>query len=212
MNASEKRPKRSVDHVNIYVHRLIFSLFCSSPNLSSDNQMPMVSVSSNNATVSTHVGIQAAARKNALTCCEAFSTHLRDELKQGNADDQKQASESNSLLFFSYFDEAHDMTKDGHPRERPSSYYVLGSVLANMKSSPMFFFFLSTNFGIVGLPPSHPSLPGWQNTTHAPFTELPFDIFAYHLYDELKEKNGLKGVTFADICNISYIVKFGRPL
>lgn len=144
----------------------------------------------------------------------AFSNHLRDNLKQGNADDQKQASKD--LLFFSYFDEANKMTTDGSPKGRRSSYHVLGSVLAKMKGPPMFFVFLSTNSWIGGFAPSpvnHPSLRDWNDTTlHAPFTELPFDTFAHHLYDELKEKKGARGVTFADICEISYLVKFGRPL
>lgn len=129
-----------------------------------------------------------------------------------NNDDEYWAKKS--VLFFMYFDEAHTMTI-ATSRNQRSPYHILGWVLGNMLTVRQFSIFLSTNSWLGGFAPSpskHPSVRDWENTRlHAPFTELPFDTFAKDSYSALlKDHPG--GVKLEHICQLSHIVKFGRPL
>jgi hypothetical protein len=122
------------------------------------------------------------------------------------------------VLFFMYFDEAHSLTKtDQVPGQRPlrSKFHLLGRVLAQFNTKPFFGVFLSTNSWLGAFAPrasDHPSTRDWEKTElHAPFTELPFDVFAENSYMKLTEEYP-EGVMLPEVCTLSYIVKFGRPL
>jgi hypothetical protein len=121
------------------------------------------------------------------------------------------------VLFFMYFDEAHVLTQGapGDPPPPRSKYHLLGRVLAKMNTLRFFVVFLSTNswLGSFALSTSKiPSLRDWHDTVlHAPFTELPFDTFAENSFAILSKANPT-GVRLLDVCDLDYLVKFGRPL
>jgi len=121
------------------------------------------------------------------------------------------------VTFFMYFDEAH-VLMHVHPGARTpdrSKYHLLCRVLGMMNARSFFAVFLSTNSWLGAFAPSMhkmPSLRDWDNIIlHAPFTELPFDTFAEDSFGQLERKN-LGGVRLLDVCNLEYLVKFGRPL
>lgn len=122
------------------------------------------------------------------------------------------------VSYYMYFDEAHVLTEVQQIQEgqtRPhSKYHLLGRVLGNMSCLPFFAVFLSTNTWLGSFAPSaseYPSLRDWDNVIlHAPFTELPFDDFADNSFGILSDKKG--DVKLQDVCDLAYIVKFGRPL
>jgi hypothetical protein len=122
-----------------------------------------------------------------------------------------------TVSFFLYFDEAHVLTEvqpiPDHARPH-SKYHLLGRVLGYMATLPFFTVFLSTNSWLGSFAPSaskHPSLRDWDNVIlHPPFTELPYDIFADDSFGVLLKQKVV--VKLEDVCTLSYIVKFGRPV
>jgi hypothetical protein len=134
--------------------------------------------------------------------------HLNKSKFPSNIKAQKKA-----VLFVIYFDEAHDLTK-AH-KEHHMNFHLLGQVLSWMLAQPQFTVFLSTNSGLGAFAPSavkHNSIQEWPNTLlHAPFTELPFDLFVQNLYGDLLAEN-LDGVTLDCVCQMETVVKFGHPL
>jgi hypothetical protein len=145
--------------------------------------------------------------KHLRQCLQSSATSVDHELAQAH------------VCFFLYFDEAHVLAQPiteprGLPQPR-SKYHLLGRVLGKMNHLPLFTVFLSTNSWLGAFAPSThkiPSLRDWNNTIlHAPFTELPFDTFAHDAFGSLAKANS-GVVTLRDLCNLGYLVKFGRPL
>jgi hypothetical protein len=147
--------------------------------------------------------------------CEAFRDCLQDHLDLSIHDDDRILAKA-EVRFFMYFDEAHLLTKTtGDLTPLRSKYYLLGRVLAKMNEQPFFAVFLLTNSWLGAFAPSTyrmPSLRDWPNVVlHAPFTELPFDTFTDYGSSPLWGANP-KGIWLRDMCNLEYIVQFGRPL
>lgn len=132
------------------------------------------------------------------------------------------------VIFFMYFDEAQTLTTSesihGNPDEPPplSRHRLLEYVLGRMINLPFFTFFLSTNPRLGAPAPSRsrsshrptfrPSIVDWGRVVvHPPFTELPFDTFAADSFATLSKMRSI-GVKLQDVCNLQYVVKFGRPL
>jgi hypothetical protein len=141
-----------------------------------------------------------------------FTTRLQSHLEASTHPSDKELVRK-KVSFFIYFDEAHILTEveplqDGSLPH--SKYHILGRALGKMSSLPFFVVFLSTNSWLGSFAPSsskHPSLRDWDKfVLHAPFTELPFDTFAERSFGKLKKGN------LNEVCELSYIVKFGRPL
>ena len=116
-----------------------------------------------------------------------------------------------------YFDEAHVLTEVKKTIENTwphTKYHLLGRVLGYMILLPCFTVFLSTNSWLGSFAPSpskHPSLRDWENCIlFPPYTELPFDTFAENSFGVLTRDKGV--VKLPDVCTLSYVVKFGRPL
>ena len=116
------------------------------------------------------------------------------------------------------FDEAQELTEshnNGNPQER-SSFHHLGSILKTMIRFNIFSVFLSTNTNVWSLAPPgrlHPSLrevpESKQLYLHPPITELPFDVFARHLNDNLARRGKS---TLSAMCSLDVMVTFGRTM
>jgi hypothetical protein len=149
----------------------------------------------------------------------AFVKQLRELLNASTCEADRALAEA-EVCFFLYFDEAHILAR--HDREADclpplrTKYHLLGRVLGRMNPLPFFTIFLSTNSWLGAFAPSThniPSLRDWSNTIlHAPFTELPFDTFARDVFQDLTRTGKSGIVTLQDVCQLDYIVKFGRPL
>ena len=112
------------------------------------------------------------------------------------------------------FDEAQELTTTSNDEER-NKYHRLGSVLKEIVEHPVFTVFLSTNSNIrMPAPPSptslHPSLRQVPDAPeHPPLTELPFDVFAKDLNDELSENGRF---TLSAVSSLDVMVRFGRSM
>jgi hypothetical protein len=144
-----------------------------------------------------------------------FERFLGETLKVStNGADQELAREN--VLFYIYFDEAHILTEKTNVFPPPrSKYHILGNILSRMRSLRFFTVFLSTKSSLSGFAPParrHPSVRDWNGSIlHPPFTELPFDNFADNSFKHLSEANP-DGVKLRHVCDLDYIVKFGRPM
>lgn len=111
------------------------------------------------------------------------------------------------------FDEAQPLTKL-MPGGEHSYFHRFGSVLAKIVTQPVFTIFLSTNSNIRALAPPphlHPSVrvATQEQQLLPPSTELPFDVFAWDLNDELI---GSTGSTLSAVCSLNIMVRFGRTM
>jgi hypothetical protein len=150
-----------------------------------------------------------------------FVKRLRELLNASTHEADRELAKA-EVCFFLYFDEAHILAR--HDRETDclpplrSKYHLLGRVLGRMNSLPFFTVFLSTNSWLRVFAPASSthnisSLREWSNAIlHTPFTELPFDTFARGAFHDLTHTGKSGIVTLQDVCQLDYIVKFGRPL
>ncbi|KAK0460599.1 uncharacterized protein EV420DRAFT_1641149 [Desarmillaria tabescens] len=116
---------------------------------------------------------------------------------------------SNSKLkLLIYIDEAHTLAPMG-PGKR-NSYDPLCSAMADLGGSNHFIIFMSTTgaLSLLGRPKSDHISARAVNVTAklpAPFTILPFDVYANIQYDD-------PGLTFERIWSIQHLACFGRPM
>ena len=147
--------------------------------------------------------------------CKKFIALLRLKYKE----DECELPQVACLLVF---DEAQELAallpKNGDSEER-SYFHYFGSVLKELVpyNHAVFSVFLSTNSNVQFLaPPSiqlHPSLrevpepePG---QSHPPITELPFDVFAKDLNDNLS----ITGKSMlSETCSVGVMARFGRTM
>jgi hypothetical protein len=143
---------------------------------------------------------------------QATGESAREELKKliGLIDGYP-APQDDTIKLIIYFDEAHPLTKatPGYENEK-TRYDFLCSCLNEFLKFPMFAIFLSTNSSL-----SHFASPNalaksarirhGDAVTHAPITETPFDCHPNLMVEQGK-------LTVEDICTISFMAQFGRPL
>ena len=117
------------------------------------------------------------------------------------------------------FDEAQELVdsplKNGDPEER-SYFHHLASVLKQLVPHKVFSVFLSTDSNLRSLAPPvqlHPSLRGLPEPEQPhlcpPITELPFDVFAKDLHDNLSTTGKF---TLSAMCSLDVMVNFGRAM
>ncbi|KAG6915651.1 hypothetical protein DXG01_010615 [Tephrocybe rancida] len=123
----------------------------------------------------------------------------------------------NPLILF-YFDEAHNLTNGAVTTEKTggsprTAYQCLCKAFTYLSDAPTFALFLSTYSRLSEFAPSARNFwsyrgdkRGSEDNLHAPFIELPFDIW-----------NGSSLVTegehsLAEISSLSFMSRFGRPL
>ncbi|KAF8655822.1 hypothetical protein AX16_002907 [Volvariella volvacea WC 439] len=115
------------------------------------------------------------------------------------------------------FDEAHTLTSlpEHDDARRCSNYHILGSLLNEINTQPIFTLFLSTNSHLHSLAAPWPDQPSLRAAALErilpPFTELPFDVYSRGLYGRIKQGNRMYP-TLSQLCTIDVISAFGRPL
>lgn len=115
-----------------------------------------------------------------------------------------------------YFDEAHTLAnstvKSTTKMDMRNRYHALCSAFSKSVDLPFFAIMMSTNSNLAKLAPSqlvYPSLRVLQvaeDSLQPPFTELPFDCL-----EDDKPIFSL-GTTRVDVCEVEFMMKFGRPL
>ncbi|KAK0205621.1 hypothetical protein DFS33DRAFT_1258736 [Desarmillaria ectypa] len=112
------------------------------------------------------------------------------------------------LKLLIYIDEAHTLAPNG-PSER-NNYDVLCSAMADLTGSNHFIIFMSTTgaLSLLGRPKSDQISAraiDMAAKLPAPFTILPFDVYADVRYND-------PGLTFERIGSIQHLARFGRPM
>ena len=140
------------------------------------------------------------------TSCKNFVAFLQNQYNLDNP------TACPRVLCILVFDEAQELTIASNYEDR-NKYHRLGSILKETVDDPVFTVFLSTNSNIRKLaPPSylHPSLRQVPDRELSPpLTELPFDVFAKDLNNELCE-NGRS--TLREVSSLDVMVHFGRTM
>ena len=124
---------------------------------------------------------------------------------------------STKIRIFLYFDESHTLHFDlPHSiileDDASTPYQVLCKALNAVRNLDIFAVFLSTNANLAKYSPSQrywwPSQIIEDAKTHdqVPFVELPFDTWNQEFL--IKESAYL----LEDVCQVSFMVRFGRPL
>jgi hypothetical protein len=94
------------------------------------------------------------------------------------------------------------------PGKHRKNYSALMYAIDNLKTQPLFAIFMSTSSNLSQLAPPqsiHSSDRVMANDTiHAPFCEMPFDILAVPIAPSTKTLN--------ETLTIEHLVQFGRPL
>ena len=122
-----------------------------------------------------------------------------------------------NVLLLLYFDEAHTLLEPMMKWDSSSkrlAYHAVCKALSSITKQDAFVVYLSTDprlsdcspFGGEILSPyffQHSNRKVGPQRLQAPFVELPFDLFAYVVEDEVK---------LADVAQLGHLAQFGRPL
>ena len=120
---------------------------------------------------------------------------------------------ANGRIVVLYFDEVHSLIDwPVQESENYSVYDALCSVLSSLKNTKVFSIFLSTSSHVSGLAPPRLNIqtsfrPADGEILLPPFVELPFDC-----YPKGKRFMVEGSITLTEVCNVSHLSQFGRPL
>ncbi|KAF8647868.1 hypothetical protein AX16_006502, partial [Volvariella volvacea WC 439] len=144
-------------------------------------------------------------RQRLQNSCKSFVSKIEELSKSLN---------KSHILCVLAFDEAHALTAFLDARRR-SNYHILGSLLAEINTQPIFTLFLSTNSHLHTLAAPWSDQPSLRASSLEkllpPFTELPFDVYSRGLYGRIKQGNRMYP-TLSQLCTVDVISAFGRPL
>ena len=142
--------------------------------------------------------------------CKDFITFLQLKYEE----DKHELPRAACILVFDEAQELGDLPpKNGNSEER-TYFHHLGSVLKQLIPYKVFSVFLSTNSNLRPLAPPthlHPSAREASESMrlHPPITELPFDVFAKNLHDNLCSTGES---TLSAMCSVDIMVHFGRTM
>lgn len=150
-------------------------------------------------------------KSNGMGYRDLLKNHTRPAI-QKFYDTTREADEGCKDVVLFSVDECH--TLHGAKRdteEDRSTYHALCSVLHDLRGMPIFALFISTTSNTRQLAPPayrdpsarvHPETP--ELTQLAPYTAFPFDA-----YEAIIKENEM---TLDEVCRVSFLCKFGRPL
>jgi hypothetical protein len=145
--------------------------------------------------------VRKTRREEANEAAHALVQAINSLVTEGSGDGK-------DVRVIMYFDEAHSLSE----RDNGILYKTLCMALANITLPQVFSIMLSTNSSLPDLSPAqsvHPSgrVSGEEDPMQAPWTEMAFDCM-----DPGEHIIRPNQYSLAEIAEVDFMIKFGRPL
>jgi hypothetical protein len=168
------------------------------------------------------VGLLSKELRGIIPAAEKTRKRTASQIEAGSdSDNDSEEEETPQARVIISIDEADVLAEPSLPSfARHTALQVFARVISHLVLHPVAFTAISTNvgLGILALATSsarniHPSTDETDETEDVvlpvPFTELPFDMFAF---DDEADGIACVDLTLEDVSEIDFFVKFGRPL